>query len=106
MRTSADYQEQYARSLSDPEGFWSDMAEHFFWRKPHHTTLDWNFQDPSVKWYQGAQLNITENCLDRHLEDKSEQTAILWVPNDAEEDAQHISYAELHQRVCTCAKLA
>jgi acetyl-CoA synthetase len=80
--------------------FWSEIAEeHFTWRKSWDSVLDWDFDKPEIKWFDGAQLNITENCIDRHMLTKGDQTAILFEPNDPEEEAQHISYNELYERV-------
>ena len=93
------YQSAYKQSVSHPEAFWAELAHSFVWKKKWDTVLKWDFDTPSVKWFEGGKLNITENCLDRHLEALGEKTAILWEPNNPEEDAKHISYKELHQRV-------
>ena len=94
-----EYQEVYKKSVDQPEAFWAEIADTFNWRKKWDTILDWNFDEPNIKWFDGAKLNITENCLDRHLESLANKTAILWEPNNPEEKAIHISYAELHKRV-------
>ena len=93
------YQATYKQSVSHPEAFWAEIAHSFVWKKKWDTVLKWDFDTPSVKWFEGGKLNITENCLDRHLEALGEKTAILWEPNNPEEAAKHISYKELHQRV-------
>jgi acetyl-CoA synthetase len=93
------YQSAYKQSVSHPEAFWAELAHSFVWKKKWDTVLKWDFHTPSVKWFEGGKLNITENCLDRHLEALGEKTAILWEPNNPEEAAKHISYKELHQRV-------
>lgn len=93
------YQSAYKQSVSHPEAFWAEIAHSFVWKKKWDTVLKWDFDTPSVKWFEGGKLNITENCLDRHLEALGEKTAILWEPNNPEEAAKHISYKELHQRV-------
>ena len=93
------YQSAYKQSVSHPEAFWAELAHSFVWKKKWDTVLKWDFDTPSVKWFEGWKLNITENCLDRHLEALGEKTAILWEPNNPEEAAKHISYKELHQRV-------
>ena len=93
------YQATYKQSVSHPEAFWAELAHSFVWKKKWDTVLKWDFDTPSVKWFEGGKLNITENCLDRHLEALGEKTAILWEPNNPEEAAKHISYKELHQRV-------
>ena len=93
------YHQAYQKSVDQPEEFWAEIAENFVWKKKWDTVLKWDFDTPSVKWFEGGKLNITENCLDRHLEALGEKTAILWEPNNPEEAAKHISYKELHQRV-------
>lgn len=93
------YQSAYKQSVSQPEAFWAEIAHSFVWKKKWGTVLKWDFDTPTVKWFEGGKLNITENCLDRHLEALGEKTAILWEPNNPEEAAKYISYKELHQRV-------
>ena len=93
------YQEAYKKSVEDPKGFWGDVASHFQWKKPWDKVLDWNFKEPSIKWFSGAQLNITENCIDRHLVDKANQPAIIWEPNDPNDHHRMITYAQLHTKV-------
>lgn len=105
LRTQADYDNAYALSVRDPEAFWAAQAEHFTWKKKWDRVLDWNFDGPDVKWFIGGQLNITENCLDRHLATRGDKTAILWEPNDPQEAPQRISYRELHERVCRYANV-
>jgi len=95
-----EYFNVYRKSVRDPELFWEEIAEeHFLWRKRWDKVLEWDFKKPEVKWFQGAKLNITENCIDRHLASKGDQTAILFEPNDPSEAAQHITYNQLSQRV-------
>lgn len=93
------YHKAWNKSVDDPEGFWGEVASHFQWKKPWEKVLEWNFREPSVKWFQGAELNITENCLDRHLADKANQPAIIWEPNNPEEHHRLITYAQLHAKV-------
>jgi len=93
------YHKAWNKSVDDPEGFWGEVASHFHWKKPWEKVLEWNFKEPSIKWFQGAQLNITENCLDRHLADKANQPAIIWEPNNPEEHHRLITYAQLHTKV-------
>ena len=100
IRSMDDYTTAWKKSVEDPAGFWSDVAKHFTWKKPWNRVLDWNFRDPSVKWFDGAQLNITENCIDRHLADKAHQPAIIWEPNDPNEQQRILTYAQLHEEVC------
>jgi acetyl-CoA synthetase len=94
-----NYQQAWKKSVEDPEGFWGDVASHFQWSKPWDKVLDWNFKEPSVKWFDGAKLNITENCIDRHLKDKANQPAIIWEPNDPNEHHRMLTYAQLHTKV-------
>jgi len=94
------YQEAYQQSVEDPETFWEAIAnENFVWRKKWNTVLDWDFTKPEVKWFEGAQLNITENCIDRHLETRGDKTAILFEPNSPSDQTERITYRQLHQRV-------
>jgi acetyl-CoA synthetase len=101
-----EYFQVYRKSIRNPENFWEEIAEeHFVWRKPWERVLEWDFEKPEVKWFQGAQLNITENCIDRHLHLRGDKTAILFEPNDPEEPALHITYRQLHERVCRMANV-
>ncbi|MCL4109858.1 UNVERIFIED_CONTAM: hypothetical protein GTU68_028767 [Idotea baltica] len=98
-----DYKDTYEYSIKDPEGFWGKEAESFEWIKKWDKVLDWNFDGPKVEWFKGAKLNITVNCLDRHIEKKGDQTALLWEGNDPLAPSQHITYSELLAKVCQCA---
>ncbi len=101
-----EYWQVYRASVRNPELFWEEIAEeHFLWRKKWDNVLNWDFSKPEIKWFEGAQLNITENCLDRHLATRADKTAILFEPNDPKEEAQHITYRELHERVCRMANV-
>ncbi len=101
-----EYFQVYRKSVRNPEGFWEEIAEeHFVWRKKWDKVLDWDFTKPEIKWFEGAKLNITENCLDRHLPTRGDKTAILFEPNDPQEEAQHITYRQLHERVCRMANV-
>ncbi|MEN8212927.1 MAG: acetate--CoA ligase [Pseudomonadota bacterium] len=104
--TADQYAEMYQRSVDDPEGFWSEQANSYLtWSKPWDKVLDWSFSgDVSVEWFSGGKLNVTENCLDRHLESRGDQTAIIWEGDDPQED-RHISYRELHAEVCKFANV-
>lgn len=95
-----EYYQVYRKSVRNPEVFWEEIAEeHFLWRKKWDKVLSWDFTKPEVKWFQGAKLNITENCLDRHLATRGDKTAIIFEPNNPDEPAQHISYKQLYERV-------
>ncbi len=95
-----EYYQVYRKSVREPENFWEEIAEeHFMWQKKWDNVLSWDFTKPEVKWFEGAQLNITENCIDRHLATRGEKTAILFEPNDPKEASEHITYNQLHKRV-------
>ncbi len=100
-----DYQKAYQRSIDNPEGFWDEVAGDFVWRKKWDKMLEWNFSEPKIKWFINGKLNITENCLDRHLQTRSNQTAIIWEPNDPKEKEIKLTYKELHGRVCQYANV-
>lgn len=97
------YQSIYAHSIASPEAFWASIADHFLWKKKWDKVLNWNFHDPQIKWFEGAQLNITENCLDRHLPAKANQPAIIWEPNNPNESNRILTYQELYDQVCSFA---
>lgn len=95
-----EYYQVYRKSVREPENFWEEVAEeHFLWRKKWNHVLRWDFNKPQVSWFEGAELNITENCIDRHLATRGDKTAILFEPNNPEEGAEHISYRQLYHRV-------
>ena len=100
-----DYHEAYKKSIEQPEKFWGEIAEHFTWRKKWDTVLDWNFKDPKIEWFKGGKLNITENCIDRHLEKNGDTPALIWEPNDPEEHHRIITYKQLHLKVCQFAQV-
>src|SRR5437763_7461838 len=94
------YRQVYNESVQHPEQFWAGIAENFLWKKKWDKVLEWNFKEPRIKWFQGAKLNITENCLDRHLADKADQPAIIWEPNDPSLPNRTLTYRELYTDVC------
>jgi acetyl-CoA synthetase len=94
-----EYHREYARSERDPEEFWGAIASHFTWKKKWDRVLDWNFHEPHVKWFLGGRLNITENCLDRHLPAKANHPAIIWEPNDPDESPRVLTYRQLYDNV-------
>jgi len=100
-----EYKEEYQKSVDNPEAFWAGHAESFVWKKKWDKVLDWNFSGPEVKWFDGGELNITENCLDRHLEERGDKVAILWEPNEPSEQAVKLTYKELHAKVCEAANM-
>lgn len=99
IKSLEEYKTAYQRSVAAPEAFWASIAETFTWRKKWDTVLDWNFKEPNVKWFLNGKLNITENCLDRHLEKNGDTPAIIWEPNDPKEQSRTLSYKELHAKV-------
>ena len=106
IKNLEEYFQVYRKSVQNPELFWSEIAEeNFLWRKHWNKVLEYDLSKPEVKWFQGAKLNITENCIDRHLFNRGEKTAIIFEPNDPSEKALHISYNELHERVCKFANV-
>jgi acetyl-CoA synthetase len=100
IKNFEEYQQAYHQSVVDPEGFWANVADHFMWRRKWDKVLEWNFTEPNVKWFQGGKLNITENCLDRHLGTLGNTPAIIWEPNDPEERHRILTYRELYNKVC------
>ena len=99
------YQQEYKRSIDHPEEFWAEQAEQFVWKKKWDKVLDWNFVDPKINWYIGGKLNITENCLDRHLSARANQIAYYWEPNDPGEKAVQFTYKQLYEHVCKFANV-
>ena len=95
-----EYKKKYAQSVEAPEAFWADIADHFTWRKKWDKVLSWNFTGPDVRWFEGSRLNITENCLDRHLAERGDQPALIWEANAPNETSRTFSYKELHAEVC------
>jgi len=105
ITTFEQYLSEYKKSIANPEQFWAEKAENFLWTKKWDKVLAWNFTEPNVKWFIGGKLNITENCLDRHLNERGNQTAIIWEPNNPDESGREISYKELHEEVCRFANV-
>lgn len=95
-----NYKEVYDLSVREPEAFWDSVARHFKWRRTWDQVLSWNFREPEIKWFSGARLNITENCIDRHLEKDADTPAIVWEPNDPEEHLRVLTYRQLYDKVC------
>jgi acetyl-CoA synthetase len=105
VKSFEEYQQQYQQSIENPEAFWADVAGDFLWRKKWDKVLEWDFHKPEVKWFPGGKLNITENCLDRHLPERANQAAIIWEPNDPSEEPRTITYQELFHEVCRVANM-
>jgi acetyl-CoA synthetase len=105
INSLSEFKATSAQAKENPERFWSEIASEFQWKSPWKQTLDYDFSKPEVKWFVDGKLNITENCLDRYLTTHPNKTAILFEPNDPTEAAQHITYKELHKRVCQTANM-
>jgi acetyl-CoA synthetase len=99
------YEQDYQHSVEQPESFWAGVADHFYWRKKWDSVLEWNFREPRIEWFKGGKLNITENCIDRHLESLAEKPAIIWEPNNPDERTRVVTYSRLHKRVCQFAQV-
>ena len=100
-----EYEEAYQASVENPEKFWGAFAEEFTWRKKWDRVMNADLHNASIKWFEGAQLNITENCIDRHLADKGDQTAIIFEPNEPTDETRYISYNELAAEVNKTANM-
>jgi acetyl-CoA synthetase len=98
-----EYKEAYQKSVEQPEQFWNDIAENFNWRSKWNKVVDWSFTDYNVKWFEGATLNITENCIDRHLPAKAKDVAFIWESNFDDRPNRSITYQQLHDEVCRVA---
>jgi acetyl-CoA synthetase len=105
IKSLEQYHNDYKKSVDDPEAFWGAVAENFQWRKKWSKVLDWNFTNPKVEWFKNAKLNITENCIDRHLATMGDKPAIIWEPNNPEERVRVVTYTRLHKRVCQVAQM-
>ena len=100
IKNFPEYYQVYRNSIRNPELFWEEIAEeHFVWQKRWDKVLSWDFSKPEIKWFEGAKLNITENCIDRHLATRGDKTAILFEANNPDEEAEHITYKQLSERV-------
>ncbi|GAA4516270.1 acetate--CoA ligase [Sphingobacterium thermophilum] len=99
IKTFEEYQDAYKRSVENPEEFWGDIANHFFWKRKWTKVLEWNFTEPNIKWFIGGRLNITENCLDRHIYKNGDTPAIIWEPNDPSEAHRILTYRQLLDKV-------
>src|SRR6185503_13189439 len=103
INSMQEYEAAYKKSVEHPETFWSEVAENFTWYKKWDKVVDWDFKNYHVKWFDGASLNITENCIDRHLPEKANDVAFIWESNNHEQKNRIITYRELHDEVCRVA---
>lgn len=99
IKNFEEYQDAYKRSVDNPEQFWGEIAENFFWKRKWTNVLNWNFSEPNIKWFEGGKLNITENCLDRHIYKNGDTPAIIWEPNDPSESHRILTYKQLLSKV-------
>lgn len=99
------YYSEYQKSIEKPEEFWAEIAEDFYWRKKWDKVLEWNFTEPNVKWFINGKLNITENCLERHLDNNGDKIALYFEPNDVNEKGKSYTYKQLHSEVCKFANV-
>ncbi len=100
IKSFEEYKKAYQKSIESPEEFWGEIAHHFLWKKKWNKVLDWNFKEPTVQWFIGGQLNITENCLDRHLPLKANDIALLWEPNNPKDNQLSFTYQQVYDQVC------
>ena len=100
-----EYKKLYKYSVDNPQQFWSDVADSFIWKKKWSKVLEYDFSEPKFEWFVDGKLNITENCLDRHVDNTPEKTAIIFEPNNPEDETLHISYKDLHSKVCSFANV-
>lgn len=105
FHSNDEYNKAYKASVENPEVFWEGIASQLKWQKKWDTVLDWDFEKPEVKWFLGGKLNITENCLDRHLESRGDHTALIWEANEPKEKVRKYSYRQLHAEVCKFANV-
>ncbi|MCX6208217.1 MAG: acetate--CoA ligase [Bacteroidetes bacterium] len=105
IKSYEQYKADYKKSIEQPEAFWAEIATHFTWRKKWDKVLEWNFTEPKIEWFKGGKLNITENCIDRHLATMGDKPAIIWEPNNPEERVRIVTYNRLHKRVCQFAQV-
>ena len=100
-----EYKSVYAESIANPDKFWGEIAESFSWKKKWDTVLSGTFADAKTRWFDGGELNITENLLDRHLAEKGNETALIWEPNERSVQVRSFTYTELHKEVCIAAEM-
>ena len=105
IKSQEQYEMAYRVSINEPEEFWASVAQHFQWRKKWNKVLEWNFKEPKVEWFSGGKLNITENCIDRHLKTMGEKPAFIWEPNHPGDRVRVVTYNRLHKRVCQVAQM-
>ncbi len=105
IKSLQEYKDTYHKSISDPDAFWGEVANHFTWKKKWDRVSNWSFNPLDIKWFEGGQLNITENCLDRHLAESGDKIALLWEPNDPSQPTRSFTYRQLYRAVCQTAHM-
>ncbi len=105
IRSFEEYRRLYQESVENPDLFWDKIADSFLWKQKWHTTLEYSFSVPEIAWFQGSKLNITDNCLDRHLKDRGDKIALLWEPNNPEEQSVKLTYQALYNETCKFANV-
>ena len=105
IKSYSQYKKVYKDSVDNPQKFWAAQARTFTWMKKWDEVVEWDFKKPDVKWFVGGKLNITENCLDRHLKRSGNKTALIWEPNDPSQPYKTYTYNELYEAVCQCANM-
>ena len=103
IKSYEEYQEKYKQSVENPDAFWDEVAQQFVWQKPYDKVCEWEFASPNIKWFLNGKMNITENCLDRHLQKRGNKLALIWEPNDPKERFVRYTYKELYEKVCEFA---
>ncbi|MCB0820993.1 MAG: AMP-binding protein, partial [Bacteroidetes bacterium] len=103
IKSFEEYKDKYQKSVENPNQFWDEIAKTFYWRKPYDQVCKWEFETPDINWFLNGKLNITENCLDRHLEKRGNKLALIWEPNDPKERFVRLTYRELYEKVCEFA---
>jgi len=105
INSLSGYFHEYQKSVQNPEAFWASIAETFYWRKKWDKVLEWNFEEPTIKWFVNGKLNITENIFERHLFTKGDQPAIIWEANESDEPNRILTYRELYEETCRFANV-
>ena len=105
IESKSDYNKFYSKSMEQTDAYWAEVAESFTWKKKWDSVLSGGFENLDMKWFDGGKLNITENCIDRHLKDNADKVAIIWESNDPFEASKTYTYKELHENVCRFANV-
>jgi acetyl-CoA synthetase len=105
IKSFDEYQKAYTKSVENPEEFWNNIAQNFHWFKKWKKTLDWNFEEPHIKWFEGGKTNLCYNCIDRHLDSRGDKTAIIWEPNAPGDEEVKLTYKQLHKKVSEFANV-